>query len=137
MGIESLWKIGIATRDLDESCRLFTQVLGLAPGPKGPFESLGQKIAICQLGDVSIELIEPVGPDAPIAKFIEQRGEGLQHIGFRVSDIEGLVSNLKKKGIEFVQEAPVEAEFEATKAKFIFARPRSFHGVLVEFVELL
>jgi methylmalonyl-CoA/ethylmalonyl-CoA epimerase len=136
MGIESVLKIGVATRDLDESYRLFTQVLGLSPGPKGPYEPAGMKVGLCHLSDVTFELMEPMRPDAPVARFIGGHGEGLEHVCFRVSNIEKVVDALKAQGIQFALESPVQVEFLSRPAKAIFARRQSFCGVLVQFVEL-
>ena len=52
MGIEGVIKIGVATKDMEESYRLFTDVLGMAPGPKGPYEAAGMRVGLCHLGDV-------------------------------------------------------------------------------------
>jgi methylmalonyl-CoA/ethylmalonyl-CoA epimerase len=136
MAIESVLKVGIAVKDLDEAYRLFTEVLGLTPGGIGPFEPVGMRGALCHLDDFSVELMEPLRPGGPIAKFIEKHGEGLQHISLKVPNIEEAISQLKKKGIEFIQETPLEGEYRSRRARSVFVNPRSFHGVPVQLVEL-
>ena len=136
MAIESVLKVGIAVKDLDEAYRLFTEVLGLTPGGIGPFEPVGMRGALCHLGDFSVELMEPLRPGGPITKFIEKHGEGLQHISLKVPNIEEAISQLKKKGIEFIQETPLEGEYRSRRARSVFVNPRSFHGVPVQLVEL-
>lgn len=137
MGIEGVIKIGVATKDMEESYRLFTDLLGMAPGPKGPYEAAGMRVGLCHLGDVSLELMEPTSPDAPVAKFIDAHGEGLEHVCVRVSDLDGLIERLKARGIRLAQESPVDVEYLSRKARAIFARRPSFRGVAVQFIEFL
>lgn len=137
MGIEDVIKIGVATKDMDESYRLFADVLGMTPGPRGPYEAAGMKVGLCHLGDVTLELMEPTSPEAPVAKFIDAHGEGLEHVCVRVSDLDGLIQRLKSRGIRLAQDSPVEVEFLSRRARAIFARRPSFRGVAVQFIEFL
>ncbi|MCX5999578.1 MAG: VOC family protein, partial [Chloroflexi bacterium] len=130
-------KFGIAVRDLDEATRHFTEVLGLvARGPR-TYEPFSLRYDICPVGDTMLELMESTTPDGPIARFIDEHGEGLQHICLRVPDLEEAVSQLKQRGIEFVQETPTETESSLGRLKFVFARPKSFRGVLVQLAQVL
>jgi methylmalonyl-CoA/ethylmalonyl-CoA epimerase len=136
MTVERVLKVAVAVKDLDEAFRLYTEVLGLTPGGIGPFEPSGMRGALCHLGDFSIELMEPLGPGGPIAKFIERHGEGLQHIAFEVSNIEEAITEMKSRGLEFVQEVPLEGEYRSRKARYVFLSPRFCHGVVIQLVEL-
>jgi len=137
MGVEKLQEIGIAVRDLAEALRLFTDILGVPPGNTETFDRYGMRFNLCPLGDAYLELIEPTSPEGALAESIEQRGEGLHHIAFKVSNLEETMARLREKGIEFVEEAPLYLDVSYGRVKFTFVRPRSFHGVLLELVEVL
>lgn len=130
-------KIGVATKDMEESYRLFADALGMKPGPKGPYQAAGMKVGLCHLGDLTLELMEPTSPDAPVAKFIETHGEGLEHVCLKVSGLDAVVERLKARGVRFAQDSPVEVEFLSRKARAIFARRPSFRGVAVQLIEFL
>jgi len=137
MGIERVLEVGIAVRNLDKAIKLFTEVLGLTPGEMEIYEPYKMRFNLCRLGDVYFELIEPTTPEGPIAKFIETHGEGLHHIALKVSNVEELMTQLKEKGIQFTEETPLHLQVNYGRVKFAFAHPQSFHGVLLELVEVL
>ncbi len=137
MGIEGLMKIGIATKDLDKTTTLLADALGLVPGEAVAYQPLGMRYRILMLGDFFIEVIEPMGADGPIAKFIAQNGEGLQHITFKVSDIEQVMAELKSKGAQFTQAHPISLDTSLGPVKFAFMNPRRSNGVLIQLMEKL
>jgi len=130
-------EVGIAVRNLDKATRLFTEVLGLTPGKVEVYEAYNMRFNLCRLGDVYFELIEPTASEGPIAKFIETYGEGLHHIALKVSNIEETMTRLKGKGIQFTEEAPLYLQVNYGRVKFAFAHPQSFHGVLLELIEVI
>ena len=130
-------KIGIATKDLDKTASVLADALGLVPGEAVAYKPLGMRYRILMLGDIFIEVIEPVGVDGPIAKFIEQNGEGLQHIAFKVSDIEQLMADMKSKGARFTSSAPVRLNTAIGPVKFAFVNPRVSNGALIQLMEML
>jgi methylmalonyl-CoA epimerase len=83
-----------------------------------------------QVGDAIVELLQPVGNEGVMAKFLEKRGEGIHHICYEVDDINAEVTSLKEKGIEIIGEPKPGAE-----GMSVFLHPRGTHGVLVELVE--
>ena len=137
MGVEKLQEVGIAIRDLAEALRLFTDILGVLPGNTETFDRYGMRFNLCPLGDAYLELIEPTSAEGALAESIEQRGEGLHHIAFKVSNLEETMARLREKGIEFVEEAPLYLDVSYGRVKFTFTHPKSFHGVLVELIEIL
>jgi len=76
--------------------------------------------------------LESTAPDGPIAKYLEKRGEGIQHIAFRVDNLEEALAELKDKGIRLIDEKPRQG---AGGAKIAFLHPKSTHGVLIELSE--
>jgi methylmalonyl-CoA/ethylmalonyl-CoA epimerase len=136
MGIEGLMKIGIATKDLDKTTFLLADVLGVVPGEAYDNKPSGMRFRLLQLEEFYIEVMEPVDPNGPIARFIEQHGEGLQHMTFKVSDIEQTMADLKDKGARFTSSAPVKINSVLGPMKFAFMNPRTSNGVLIQLMEL-
>jgi methylmalonyl-CoA/ethylmalonyl-CoA epimerase len=136
MEIEGLIKIGIATRDLDRTAALLADILGVVPGEAYPVPASGMKFRLLQLGDFYIEVMEPLGPDGPIARFIEQHGEGLQHLTFKVSDVDRAMAELKARGARFTSSSPVRLRSVLGLMKFVFMNPRGSNGVLLQLMEL-
>ena len=84
------------------------------------------------LGDSELELLESTSPDGPIARFIEKKGEGIQHIAFRVDNIEKVLEKLKEEGVRLIDEKP---RYGAGGAKIAFLHPKSTNGILIELCE--
>ena len=80
-------------------------------------------------GDSEIELLESTDPEGPVAKFIEKRGEGVQHIAIRVPNIEDAIAQMKDKGFRMIDESP---RYGAGGARIAFMHPKSTGGVLIE-----
>lgn len=121
--------IGIAVKDLQNSLEFYEGILGLKSAGTEEVEEQKVKVAFIPIGDSELELLESTEPDGPIAKFIEKKGEGIQHIAFRVEDIEKALSELKAKGIRLIDEKP---RYGAGGAKIAFLHPKATNGVLVE-----
>ncbi|HHW58464.1 MAG TPA: methylmalonyl-CoA epimerase [Clostridia bacterium] len=130
--IKKIDHIGIAVKSIEEAAKFYKEVLGL--GITGIEEVEEQKVrtAFIPVGDSEIELLESTSEDGPIAKFIEKKGEGIQHIALQVDDIEKTLEELKQKGIKLIDELP---RYGAGGAKIAFAHPKSTNGVLLEFCQ--
>jgi methylmalonyl-CoA/ethylmalonyl-CoA epimerase len=87
------------------------------------------RLRFVESGDSTLELVEPLSAEAPIAKFIAKRGEGLHHICLRVRNIEQTMAQLKAKGVEFIDEQPRQG---AHGSRIAFIKPASANGLLVE-----
>lgn len=121
--------IGIAVKDLDETLKFYTDILGLDCEGTEVVEEQKVRVAFLPVGDTEVELLESTSDDGPIAKFIEKNGEGVQHIAFRVDDIEAAIAYMKEKGMRMIDEQP---RYGAGGAKIAFVHPKSSHRVLVE-----
>ena len=119
--------IGIAVRSLDEAS--IYRDLGLTVDHVETVETQGVKTAFLAVGDARLELLEPTGPDSPVARHIEKRGEGIHHLCFRVADLEGELAKLKAKGYRLVNETPVPG---AHGCRVAFLHPSAGRGVLIE-----
>jgi methylmalonyl-CoA/ethylmalonyl-CoA epimerase len=107
-------------------------VLGLELGGIEVVEDQKVKVAFIPCGDSEVELLEATLPESSIAKFIETKGEGLQHIAYKVENIEEALSQLKEKGVRLIDETP---RYGAGGAKIAFIHPKATGGVLVELCE--
>jgi methylmalonyl-CoA epimerase len=84
------------------------------------------------VGDTELELLESTSPDGPVAKFIEKRGEGIQHVALRVDNIEKALQELKDKGVQLIDQQP---RYGAGNAKIAFLHPKATGGILLEISE--
>jgi methylmalonyl-CoA/ethylmalonyl-CoA epimerase len=124
--------IGIAVKGIDASTKLYSDVLGFDCAGRETVESAKVTTAFFPVGDTEIELLESTTPDGPVAKFITAKGEGIQHIAFRVDNIEAALAELKSKGVRLIDETPRRG---AGGAKIAFLHPQSTFGVLIELSE--
>ena len=124
--------LGIAVNSIDEAKKLFHDILGLKFEGTETVEEQKVTTAFFPVGDSEVELLESTAPDGPIAKYLEKRGEGIQHIAFRVDNLEEALAELKEKGIRLIDEKP---RMGAGGAKIAFLHPKSTHGVLIELSE--
>jgi len=126
--------VGVAVKSLDEAVKVYRDALGFELMGVHVLKERKVKVAFFSTGnDAQIELLEPLGSDSPVAKFLEARGEGIQHIAVRVDDIEVVLSQLKQKGVVLVDEKPRDG---AEGKKIAFVNPKSTKGVLLELVQL-
>lgn len=121
--------LGIAVKDLDAVLSFYADSLGLECTGQEEVPSQKVKVAFLPLGQTNIELLESTEPDGPIAKFIENRGEGIHHIAIEVDDIEQALAELKARGVRLIDEVP---RVGAHDAKIAFIHPKASHGVLIE-----
>ena len=122
--------IGIAVRDLNESLKVYEEVLGLTTRVQ-EMKDYDVLLAFIEVGDVLVELIQSTKPDGVFAKFVQEKGEGLHHIAYEVDDIESALKSVKEKGIKMIDEQPRKG----ADGLIAFAHQESMSGVLVEFVE--
>ncbi|MFA7057662.1 MAG: methylmalonyl-CoA epimerase [Candidatus Cloacimonadales bacterium] len=126
--IKNLSHIGIAVKDLDEAIAMYEK-LGLTLEATEEVASQKLKVAFFKIGDTRIELLAATSEDSPIAKFIEKKGEGIQHIAFGVDDLEAELKDKADKGFKLIDEVPRPG---AHGADIAFLHPKSTKGVLIE-----
>ncbi len=130
--IKKIDHIGIAVKDMAAAKEFYEKVLGLKVTAEEVVEEQKVKVAFIPTGDSEVELLESTTPDGPIAKFIEKNGEGIQHIAFRVDNLEAELTRLKELGVRLIDEKPRRG---AGGAKIAFLHPKSTFGTLVELCE--
>jgi methylmalonyl-CoA/ethylmalonyl-CoA epimerase len=121
--------IGIAVKSLENSNKLFTSLLGSAPYKTE--EVLSEKVitSFFRTGENKIELLEAIGNEGPIARFLESKGEGIHHIAFAVNDIKAEMARLEAEGFTLLSKEPKSG---ADNKLVCFLHPKSTNGVLVE-----
>ena len=132
MKILKIDHLGIAVNSMDDGKKFWTDILGLKL--EGSETVAEQKVttAFFPVGDSEVELLVSTSPDGPIAKFIEKKGAGFQHVAFRVENIEAALEELRVKGVQLIDQKP---RIGAGGAKIAFLHPKATGGVLVELCE--
>ena len=123
--------IGIAVTNMAEAIKTYED-LGFKVTATEVVEEQKVKVAFLPCGDSEIELLESTDPEGPIAKFIEKKGQGIQHIAIRVENVEDAIVEMTQKGWKMIDEKP---RYGAGGAKIAFAHPKSSGGVLVELTQ--
>jgi len=129
MNILKIDHLGIAVNSIDERKNFWTDVLGLSFAGAETVQEQKVTTAFFPVGGSEVELLESTSPDGPVAKYIEKRGEGIQHVAFRVENIEAALEELKAKGIQLIDQKP---RIGAGGAKIAFLHPKATGGILVE-----
>jgi len=120
--------IGIAVRSLAEGAT-FYRALGLVEEGREEVPEQGVRVAFFPAGEARLELLEPTGPDSPIARFLDRRGPGIHHVCMEVGDVRAAMDRLRNEGFELLSEEPQPG---AHGALVCFVHPRSAGGVLLE-----
>ena len=120
--------IAIAVNDVEESAKVYQQALGVSNVKFETVESEGVKIAIIELENGRIELMQPTNDSSPIKKFLDKKGQGLHHMALDTNDIEDEVERMEGCGIQFL--GKIRPGSAGTKVTFI--HPKSLNGVLTE-----
>lgn len=131
MAVKGVDHVGIAVKNLEATLKLYEEKMGLKPAMVEEFKDQLVKSAFIPLDEGGIEILESTDPKGPVAKFIEAKGEGLQHISLRVDDMDKTVEDLKRKGVAFTMDKPVETK---GGIKYTFIHPKSF-GIIIELIE--
>jgi methylmalonyl-CoA/ethylmalonyl-CoA epimerase len=124
--------VGIAVVNLDASVEHYRSTLGVAPFHSETIEDQGVREVLFRAGTSFIQLLEPLGPDTPVGKFIAKKGPGVHHIGYRVGDVAQTLAHLRGEGVPLVDEEPRIGSMGNTIA---FVHPKGFESVLVELVQ--
>ena len=124
--------LGIAVDSLVDSRNLYENILGLECHGLETVLDQQVNIAFFKVGETKIELLESTTTEGPIARHIKARGQGLQHIAYRVADIEVAIQEMKRKGVQMIDEIP---RIGAGGARIAFLHPKSTNGILIELCE--
>jgi methylmalonyl-CoA/ethylmalonyl-CoA epimerase len=123
--------IGIVVRDVQAALKVYEVVLGLPPRKVAEVPEQGVRVAFLPVGESDVELVQPTDDDTGVARFLENRGEGVHHICLEVEDVEAALARLKEHGVPLIDETPRQG----VRGRVAFLHPKGMHGVLVELVE--
>jgi methylmalonyl-CoA/ethylmalonyl-CoA epimerase len=131
--IKKIEHIGVAVKNIDKSVHIFRDLLGIPLERMYESDAIKTKIAFFPLGESTIELVEPMDPSSPVAKFIEKRGEGIHHLCLGVEDVAAALREFEAKGIELLNKEPRKT---ADGRVVAFLSPKSTNGVLIELEQI-
>lgn len=124
--------LGIAVNSLDEAIPFFENVLGLKCYAIEEVKEQKVRTAFLKVGETKLELLESTDPEGPIAKFIEKRGQGIQHVAFAVEGLQKCLDFAEEKGVKLIDKTPRKG---AEGLNIAFLHPKSTCGVLMELCE--
>jgi methylmalonyl-CoA/ethylmalonyl-CoA epimerase len=124
--------IGVAVEDLDEAIALYGERLGMPLEHRETVEAQGVEAVLLGVGEGHVELLQPLGPDTPVARFLRRNGSGLHHVAYGTDDIESAISSVRAAGLRLIDEQP---RLGIRGSRVAFLHPKSTGGVLTELVE--
>jgi methylmalonyl-CoA epimerase len=123
--------LGIAVQDLDAAILIYADMFGATLEHRERVEDQGVEAASLRIGDFRIELLQPLGPETPVGKFLAKRGPGMHHVAFQVADLAAELERMKAHDVLLIDEKPRLGMFGLQVA---FIHPEATGGVLAEFV---
>ena len=124
--------VAIAVRDLDAAVAYYADTYGVDVDHREIVERDGVEEALLKVADSYVQLLTPIRDDSPVAKWMEKRGEGIHHIGYRVDDCAVALERVKAQGHQVIDDAPRPGSRGTTVA---FIHPKTAFGTLIELVQ--
>ena len=121
--------IGIAVHSIEETLPFYRDQLGMAYSGSEEVAEQKVRVAMLEVGESKIELLEPTADDSPVAKFLEKNGPGIHHLAYEVHDIEAAIAKLLADGARMIDARP---RCGAHGSRIAFVHPKSSNGVLTE-----
>ena len=131
--LNKIYHLGYAVEDIEAASRFYMENFGVEPTEPEVVEEQGISATMFRVGESMVELVQPLDPDTPVGRFLARRGEGFHHVAYQVDDLETALRELRKNGVEIVDEEP---RIGARGTRMAFIHPKSTFGVLTELVEL-
>jgi methylmalonyl-CoA/ethylmalonyl-CoA epimerase len=125
--------VAIAVSDLGETLESFADLLNVTPMSREVVEDQGVEEAMIAIGGSHIQILQPLGSDTPVGRFLDRHGEGLHHIALAVPDIGSALDHLRERGAALIDESP---RVGGGGHRIAFVHPRSLAGTLIELVEV-
>lgn len=131
MEARGIHHIGVAVEDLDEALATYEKLFDADVEHRATVEDQGVRAASLRIGDGRVELLEPLGQDTPVGRFLAKRGPGMHHVAYEVNDLGATIAELTDAGADLIDSEPRAGLFGLEVA---FVHPDSVHGVLSEVV---
>ncbi|MXX46670.1 MAG: methylmalonyl-CoA epimerase [Acidimicrobiia bacterium] len=132
MKLLNLDHVGIAVHDLDHALDEYQEKYGITPLYRETVASQGVEEAMIPLGGSFIQLLQPLGSETPVGRFLAKRGEGVHHLAWTVADIDAALEHLKAQGARLVDSEPRPG---GRGSRIAFVHPADLAGTLIELVE--
>ena len=129
--LSKIHHVGIVVRSLDAAFAFYRDALSLPVHKEAVIQDQGVRAALLTIGESEIELLEPIAPGTGVARFLEQRGEGLHHLCFETDDVNNELETAKRRGVRLIDQQPRTG----LAGRICFLHPKSSHGVLVEYAQ--
>jgi methylmalonyl-CoA/ethylmalonyl-CoA epimerase len=124
--------VGVAVQDIDAALVLYRDALGMPQVHRETVTDQGVDAVLLGVGDAHVELLQPLGPDTAVGKFLARRGPGLHHVAYRVLDVEDTLRKVSAAGLRLIDEQP---RVGIRGSLVAFLHPASTGGVLTELVQ--
>jgi len=124
--------LGIAVPNLAEALAQWEPTLRAQGSPPEEVASQHVRVSFLSAGATHLEFLEPTDPDSPVGRFLAERGGGIHHIAFHVTSVNAMLASLESRGFRLIDRV---ARAGARGRRVGFVHPKSYGGVLVEFVE--
>ncbi|MFZ0975487.1 MAG: methylmalonyl-CoA epimerase [Solirubrobacteraceae bacterium] len=124
--------VGVAVESIDAALAIYRDALGMPLVHRETVEDQGVEAALLDVGDSHVELLQPLGPDTAVGKFLAKRGPGLHHVAYRVGSVEDTLEALQAAGVRLIDEHPRTG---IRGSQVAFLHPASTGGVLTEIVQ--
>jgi len=124
--------VGVAVESIDAALAIYQDALGMPLVHRETVEDQGVEAALLDVGDGHVELLQPLGPDTAVGKFLAKRGPGLHHVAYRVGSVEETLEALQAAGVRLIDEHP---RIGIRGSLVAFLHPSSTAGVLTEIVQ--
>ena len=133
MQARGIHHLGVAVEDLDSALETYERLFGAEVEHQATVDDQGVRAASLRIGDGRVELLEALGEDTPVGRFLAKRGPGMHHVAYEVSDLRATLAELTSAGAELIDVEPRSGLFGLEVA---FVHPDSVHGVLSEVVSV-
>jgi methylmalonyl-CoA epimerase len=130
--LEVIDHVGVAVEDIDTALALYRDTFGMPLVHRETVTEQGVDAALLDVGEGHVELLQPLGPETAVGKFLAQRGTGLHHVAYRVQDVQDTLDRLASAGLRLIDEHP---RIGIRGSRVAFLHPSSTGGVLTEIVQ--
>jgi methylmalonyl-CoA/ethylmalonyl-CoA epimerase len=130
--LEAIDHVGVAVENIDTALALYRDTFGMPLVHREKVTDQGVDAALLDVGQGHVELLQPLGPETAVGKFIARRGTGLHHVAYRVRDVQETLDRLATAGLRLIDEQP---RIGIRGSRVAFLHPSSTGGVLTEIVQ--
>ena len=124
--------IGVAVESIDDTLPLYAATYEMTLVHREVVQEQGVEAVLLDVGENHVELLQPLGPDTPVGKYLAKRGSGIHHVAYQVSDIDAELARLSAAGVVLIDQT---ARIGIRGSRVAFCHPKSTGGVLTEIVE--